>query len=78
MSVTLYWQAMDGQHLPGQSSVKEALERVFGSMPFELDAEAHDMLRGMAATWTGNAPNPYEVLQDAIVDHGRIQVYAEY
>lgn len=79
MSATIYWQPIEPQHLMNSAdSVISALRHAFGDMPIELDMKALNTLAGMAATWTSNDINPYQVIADAIVECGRIRVWSEY
>lgn len=80
MSVSIMWrpQKNNGRSLNGQSSFKEALEKVFGNLPKTFTKKDIERLEVMHRLSDIPYDDPYEELIEAINKHSSIEVWAEY
>ena len=74
MGASIFWQSLNGKNItPGpRSKFVEAL-----NLPRELDASDCDFLDGLAAG-EPEFKKACDELKDAIFEHGRVRVWAEY
>lgn len=82
MSATICWRPADTnpKHLSvgAPSSFQEAMRRAGLKLPCIISQTDKDVLRGLAAAWDRDAPNPYQQILDLLEHHDAIELWAEY
>ena len=72
MSCSLYWKPLGNGHQVGDTALRNAIERRYGSR-VRLDDRAMDYLQGLADAGIDGATE----LIKAIEKHGEIEIYQE-
>lgn len=82
MSANIKWRPVntDAKSIDtwAPSTFQMAMRKAGLELPCSVGKSDSDVLRGLAAAFEGDAPNPYQQILDLLEHHEDIELWAEY